>query len=67
MCFPESGDSTLLTGAKCLSMSANGALRHMGQRTQEREVAVFTNFSDSMFSLLIIPSCKNVANLCKKD
>ena len=48
-------------------MSANGALRHMGQRTQEREVAVFTNFSDSMFSLLIIPSCKNVANLCKKD
>ena len=47
MCFPASGDSTLLTGAKCLSMSANGALRHVGQRTQEREVVVFTNFSDS--------------------
>lgn len=46
-----------------LSVSAKGPLRDIGK---EKLQSLLTDFSDSGYSLVITPSRKNVANLCKK-
>lgn len=67
VCFPASGDSTLLTEQNACPCQLMGTLKTHGAE-DSREKLQCLLASDSMFSLLIsIPSCKNVANLCKKD